>query len=204
MANITKTDAQSLLSLQSVASAAVIIGSALDVSTALAATIMVHFGRRADTALSASCFIRLEANFKASGDGFWVPLCVFQSQIAAVTHQAASGTVAASQAVVAMTTTTGMSADPLSSQGHMVYIDNGTIANSEFHRVKLVTASTSITLEENLNNAQTSSNVFPGAEMYLAQVDLTAIKHLRIVVNNSQTGQAVAVEAFAITGDSIG
>lgn len=204
MANITKTQGTSVLALQSLASNAVLISAAVDVSTKLAGTIFIHFGRRANTALTEGAFIRVEASAKSSGDGHWYPLAQFQTQTGAVTSQAVNGTCNSGQNVVNMTSTTGMSADPLASQGHIVYIDNGTIANSEFHRVKVVTLNTSITLEDNLVNAQTGATVYPNAEMYVASLDLTAVGRIRVVVNADNTGQAVAIEVELVTGDSIG
>lgn len=206
MATISKTQGTSILAVQSIASNAVLISSAQDVSTKLAATVFIHFGRRSDSALTEGVQIRIEASAKSSGDGQWFPLAQFITQVQAVTHQAVSGTCNAGQAVIAMASTTGMSADWASASspiGNLVYIDNGTIGNSEFQRVKLVTLNTSITLEDNLTNAQTSSNVYQSAEIFSAQLDLTAIGRLRVVVNAYNTGVAVAAEAFMVTGDSI-
>lgn len=205
MASITKTQGTSLLAVQSLASNATVISSVLSVTTALAATIFIHFGRRSNTALTEAVQIRIEASSKSSGDGHWYPVAQFLTQIAAVTSQAVNGTCNAGQNVVAMTSTTGMSADyaATSPVGNRVYIDNGTIANSEFQTVKLVTSNTSITLEDNLTNAQTGATVYPSAEFFMAQIDCTAIGRLRVVIAANNTGQAVAVEALAITGDSI-
>ena len=198
MATIVKTDAQSLIALQSLASNAVALSSVLSVPTNLAALILLHFGRRAATALTAGVEFRIEASAKASGDGFWYTLASFVSKTAAVTSQAASGTVASGQNVIAMASTTGMTV------GDIVYVDNTTIANSEWARVKVVTLNTSITIEDNLVNAQTGSTVFPSGEIYSAMLDLTAVKRLRVVANGDNTGQAVAIEVLAVTGDSIG
>lgn len=38
----------------------------------------------------------------------------------------------------------------------------------------------------------------------MAQLDLSSIGRLRLVVDGRNTGQAVAVEAFMVTADSIG
>lgn len=207
MAVITKTQGTSILAVQSVASNSVLISSAIDVSTKLGATFFIHFGRRADGALTEAVQIRIEASAKSSGDGYWIPLFYAITQLQGVTHQPVNGTCNAGQNVVAMTSTTGMSADWANASspiGNLVYIDNGTIANSEFQRVKVVTSNTSITLEDNLTNAQTGSNVYPSAEQWAPQLDLTAVARIRAVVNGFNTGQAIAVEILMVTGDSIG
>ena len=93
MATYSKTQGTSVLSLQSVASGAVLISSAIDVSTVMAASIFIHFGRRAATALTVGCIIRIEASSKSSGDGHWYPLFIYTTDIAAASDEAVSGTV---------------------------------------------------------------------------------------------------------------
>ena len=200
MANITKTDALEVLALQSVASNTVLISAVLDVSTHLASTIFIHFGRRATAALTAGVIFRIEASSKASGDGHWYPLAVFQTATALAETEAATGTNAAGQNVITMASTTNLTV------ADIIYIDNTTVANGEFHRIKAVSANVSITLEDNLTNAQNNpaATIFDQAEMFVAQLDLTAIKRLRLVVDADNTGQAVAVESHMVRGDSIG
>jgi hypothetical protein len=70
--------------------------------------------------------------------------------------------------------------------------------------VKAISTNTSITLEDNLANAQTGSTIYDSAEYFVAQLDLSSIGRLRLVVDGRNTGQAVAVEAFMVTADSIG
>jgi hypothetical protein len=198
MATITKTQGTSLLSLQSVASNTVVISSAQDVSTKLAATVFIHFGRRAATALTEGMEFRVEASSKSSGDGHWYPLAVFKTAIAASETEAVSGTVSSGTNVITVASTTNLVA------GDLIYIDNGTIANSEWGRIKSIATNTSVTIEDNLVNAQTSSTIYDQAEFFAAQLDLTAVGRLRLVADGRNTGQAVAVEAHMVTGDSIG
>ena len=96
-----------------------------------------------------------------------------------------------------MTDTTGFAV------GDVVYIDNGTIGNSEWGRVKAVSANTSITIEDNLVNAQTGATVYDQAQIFRAvDINLRAIGRIRVVVDNTGTGQAIAVEAHMVTADS--
>lgn len=202
MASIfTKTIQTALLSLQSVASAAVVKSSALAVTGTLSAAVYVHFGRRAATALTVGTIVRIEGSAKASGDGHWFVIggAQFISNIAAVGIEAVSGTCNAGQAVIAMASTTGFAVRDI------VFIDNGTIANSEWGRIKAVDPNVSITLEDNLVNAQTGATVYAGAQMFCAPgIDLSGVTRLRAVVDNVGTGQDVAVEVQIITCDSIG
>lgn len=198
--SFTKTIQTALLSLQSVASNTVVKSSELAVTSTLAASIYIHFGRRAATALTTGMIFRVEGSAKSSGDGHWFVIggAQFQTNIDSVGDEAVSGTCNAGQNEIAMASTTGFSA------GDLVYIDNSTIANSEWHRIKSVTTNTKIVLEDNLVNAQTGSTVYAGAQMFTANVDLSGVRRLRLVANGYGTGQAVAVEAEIITCDSIG
>lgn len=198
MASITKTQGTSLLALASIASNTVSVGSAADVSTKLAATVFIHFGRRAASALTEGMELRIEASAKSSGEGFWWPLAIFKTQIAAAEAEAVSGTVSAGTNVITVAATANLTA------GDIIYIDNGTIANSEWGRIKSIVSNTSVTIEDNLVNAQTGATIYDQAEMFVAQLDLTAVGRIRVVANGCNTGQAVAVEAFMVTGDSIG
>jgi hypothetical protein len=198
MATITKTQATTLLALQSLASNSVVISSPVDVSTKLAATIGIHFGRRATTALTEGVEFRIEASMKSSGDGFWFPLASFKTAIATAESEAVSGTVSSGTNVITVASTTNLVA------GDLVYIDNGTIANSEWGRVKSIVSNTSITIEDNLVNAQTSSTIYDQAEFLSAVIVLTAVGRIRLVADGKNTGQAVALEAYIVTADSIG
>jgi len=198
MANITKTVGTSVISLQSVAASSVLISSAVSIASKLAATLFIHFGRRSATAAGAGVNIRIEGSSKSSGDGHWYPLAVLTTQFAACESEAVSGTVLSAQNVITVASTTNLSA------GDIIYIDNGTIANSEWHRIKSIVTNTSVTVEDNLVNAQTGATVYDSAEMYAIQLDLSALSRLRIVVDGSLFTQAFAIEADMITADSIG
>jgi hypothetical protein len=198
MAAITKTQGTQLLALQSLASNTVVISSAQDVSTKLAATVFIHFGRRAATALTEGVEFRVEASAKSSGDGFWFPLASFKTAIATAETEAVSGTVSSGTNVITVASTTNLVA------GDLIYIDNGTIANSEWGRIKSIVSNTSVTIEDNLVNAQTGATIYDQAEFYVAQIDLTAVGRIRIVMDGRNTGQATAIQAFMVSGDSIG
>lgn len=196
-ASITKTQGTALLALQSVASNTVVISSAQDVSTKLAATVFIHFGRRATTALTEGCDFRIEASSKSTLDGHWYPLTSFKTETAASESEALTANEAAGATVLEVASTTNLAV------GDIIYIDNTTIANAEFHRVTAVNLNVSITIEDPLVNGQNVMTLFDRAEMYVASLDLTAVGRLRLVANCSNTGQAVAVESHMVTGDSI-
>ena len=198
MATFTKTQGTSLISLQSIASNTVVISAAQDVSTALAATIFIHFGRRITTALTEGMEFRIEASSKATLNGHWYPLASFKTAIALAETEAITPGESAAATVIRMASTTNLVV------GDIVFFDNATIANGEFHRIKAVSTNVSVTIEDGLLNAQADTTpILDQAEMFVAQVDLTAIGRIRLVADGRNTGQAVAVEATMVTGDSI-
>jgi len=197
MAVITKSGA-SLIALQSIASNTVVISAVQDVSTKLAATVHIHFGRRVATALTAAMTFRVEGSSRTSGDGHWYTIFPIGTDIVAVEAEALTGTVAAGQNVLTLASTTNLTV------GDLIYIDNPTIGNSEWGRIKAVSVNTSVTIEDNLLFAQTGSTIYDGAHIFPPiGLDLSAVRRLRLVCDGSNTGQAVAVEADIVFADSI-
>jgi hypothetical protein len=204
MATITKTQGTSLISLQTIASAAVVLGAAQDVSTKLAATVFIHHGRTATTALASGVKFRIEASAKSSLDGFWFPLAEFVTATTASTTTATLTTgTTAGDTTLPMTATAGIVV------GDLVYIrEAGGETNSEFGRVKTVNTNTSVVIEDGTlyNHTVTTSLVWSKAEFFTAQLDLTAIGRIRVVADwtSAAAGATTVVEAFMVTGDSIG
>lgn len=203
MATISKTQGTSLLTLQTCASAAVVLGSAVDVSTKLAAMVFIHVGRTIATALTNGVKIRVEASSKSTLDGHWYSVAEFQTGVTVSTTTATLTTATtAADTVLPMTATAGIVI------GDKVYIrEAGAETNSEFGRVKLVTSNTSITIEDGtlFNHTITTTKIWSQAEFFVAQLDLTAIGRLRVVVDcaSALSGQTIVAEAHMVTGDSI-
>lgn len=194
-----KTAGTSVLSLQTVTSGSVAISSAIDVSTKIAATLFVHFGREATTALTVGTQIRIEASSEASGGGYWYPLFIYTSDVATSETEAVTGTVSSGTNVITVASTTNLTA------GDIIFIQNGTIGNSEWGRIKSIVTNTSVTIEDNLANAQTGSTLFDQAQIFRAvEINCRALTRLRVVVDNTGSGQSIAVEAKMVTADSFG
>lgn len=194
----TKTVGTNVMPLQTVAASSVAISSTISVASKLSAKFYIHFGREAATAAGAGVNIRIESSSKSSGDGHWYTEVPFTTNFAAVSDEAVSGTEAAGQTVISVASTTGLTA------GDIVFFFNSTVGNSEWHRVKSIVTNTSITLEDALVNAQTGSTIYDGAEMFVAQLDLTAGSRYRVVADGSLFTQAFAIEVDMITWDSVG
>ena len=178
-----------LFALASTAASSVALSSALDVSTAMGGLVYVRFGRRSATAAGAGVNIRLEASHATSDDNSWYPFAQYVTAFAACEAEALTGTVAAAQAVLTLASTTNLTA------GDLIFIDNGTIANSEWGRIKSIVANTSVTIEDNLVNAQTGATIYDAAEIYTpAEIPAGAMR-IRLVADGSLFTQAFALEA---------
>lgn len=197
MATLSKTNG-TLFALASTAASSVAISSALDVSTKMGGLLYVRFGRRSATAAGAGVNIRLEASMASSGDNSWFPFAIFTTAFAACESEAVSGTVGSGTNVITVASTTNLTA------GDLIFIDNGTIGNSEWGRVKSIVANTSITIEDNLVNAQTGATIYDSAEIYSPVSIPAGAYRIRAVIDGSGFTQAFAVEVRYTTIDSIG
>lgn len=193
----TKTQNVTVFTLASTAASSVAISSDVDVSTIWGASFFIRFGRRSASAAGAGVNIRIEGSFASSGNNTWIPLAVFTTNFAACEAEAVSGTVSSGTNVITVASTTNLTA------GDIIYIDNGTIANSEWARIKSISANVSVTIEDNLVNAQTGATIYDSAEMYVAQLDLSSIGRIRVVVDGSLFTQANTVEVKMVTLSSI-
>lgn len=196
MATLAKS-VQSLLAIQSVAASSVATSSVADVSTALGGLINVRFGRRSASSATAGVNIRLESSSKTSGDNSWFPFAIFTTNYAACESEAVSGTVNSGTKVITVASTTNLTA------GDIIYIDNGTIANSEWGRIKSISGNVSVTIEDNLVNAQTGATIYDSAEIYSPVAIPEGAVRVRVVADGSGYTQAFAIEATLITIDSI-
>ena len=196
MATLSKTNG-TLFALASTAASSRAVSSALDVSTKMGGQIYVRFGRRSATAAGAGVNIRLEASMTSSGDNSWFPFSIFTTAFAACEAEAVSGTVGSGTNVITVAATANLTA------GDIIYIDNGTIANSEWGRITSIVSNTSVTIEDNLVNAQTSSTIYDAAEIYAPIYMPEAAYRIRVVLDGSLFTQAFACEVRYTTIDGI-
>jgi hypothetical protein len=192
----SKTANLDLLALQSVAASAVALGSAVDVSGKMGGLVYIRFGRRSATAAGAGVNIRIEASSKAANDNSWFPIAIFTTAFAACEAEAVSGTVNAGTKVITVASTTNLAA------GDVIFLDNGTIANSEWGRIKSISANVSVTIEDDLVNAQTGATLYDAAEIYSPIEIPEGTIRLRAVADGSLFTQAFAIEVKYSTIDN--
>ncbi len=194
---ILKTIQGSIVALQNVTVAPrVVTSSDINVTNYLSATIFIHLGRLTTSAFTAGVTFRVESSAASSGNGQWYPTsAIFTSPVgSSVASQAVSAAAPAGQKVIPIANTAGFAV------GNIIFISNPVTGNSEWARVTTVTLNTSLTVEDNLINDQTTSTVYNQAEMYLATIDTTSMVRLRVVVDGSGAAQNFAVEVKSIVG----
>lgn len=201
MATPSKTSGQTLSAWASVASAAVSVGSPVDVSTKLGATVFARLGRGTGTAFTAGWpNIRIEASPKSSGDNSWVPLVIFQPGVGVATlvNTTLNGAVSAGASSFTVTSASNIAV------GDVLFLGDTSSSNYEIVRVKGVSGTT-ITPEENIVNAHANAaQVTDQAEMYQANLDLSSVVRIRAVIDNAGSGQAIYAEVTISYLDSIG
>lgn len=199
---LTKTQGSVLLAHTQQATAVVTIGSAVDVSTKMAAQVSIKMGRTVATALTNEVAFRLEASAKSSGNDEWYPISQWTSsdgKTAASSTTLNDASFNAGDTTCTLTSATGFAA------GDFVYFrETGTPGNSEWCREKSVSGSV-ITLEEATTRNHTNGiNVCDLSESWSFQVDCAAIGRLRLVVDTASaaSGQTVDVIGWISTLDS--
>jgi len=197
MATFTKSVQTALLAIQSVAASSVVISAAFDMSTKLGGMVFVRFGRRIATAAAASANIRIEASHATSGDNSWYQLAIFSTGFVAVEGEVVTGTVAAGQKIITVANTTNLTI------GDLIFIDNTTIANSEWHRIKSIVGNTSVSIEDDLVNAQTGASIFDAAEIFAPVLIPEAVMRIRVVDDAASFTQAHAINVNLTTIDGI-
>lgn len=194
MAALTKSTQTALLALQTVAASSVVVGTGLNLPTQMGGIIDVRFGREAATAAGAGVNIRLE---QSQDNINWFPFAILTTNFAACEGEAVSGTEAIGQTVIGAASTTNLTA------GDIIFFFHGTIANSEWHRIKSIVASTSVTLEEAIVNAQTSSTMYDAAEIYSGIEVPAGALYVRAVADGSLFTQAFAIQVLISTINTI-
>lgn len=201
MANITKTIQTELLAITAIGAGNQQLSSVLDVSTALAATLLIDHAPDSATAPTIGTEYRVEVSEKASGNDTWRPLYSFVTGIVAANLK----TVQATQNAGSTTITHTVAGTYV--QDDIIFFKNSTIANSEWAKITSITSTTVEVISDGLTNNQGGQQMINKCEFFVVPVDCTSIKRIRVVVNNkfgAGTTIAIVSRIAAITADSIG
>ncbi len=200
MADISKTAGIEILAHQAVTHPATVVGDAQDVSTKLAATILLFHAMVEAVANTNPGKFLIQVSGSASGNEDWVTVYQFDPKISTPDTEAMTATEPVSEKVLAVALTTGFVANDI------LYIqDTGTLANSEWARCQEIVSNTSIDLVDGLTNEKDSSDViWNDADLFTCQLDLTSILRLRVVFQHEGASATNShIKGLMITGDSI-
>ena len=199
MATISKTADIAILAHTAITHPDTLVGSAQDVSTKLAATIVLFHCSVEATANTNSGVFLIQVSGSASGNEDWVTIVSFAATVSTADTEALTATEPVGETVLAVASTTGFVA------GDYVYIQNTTLASGEWGRLQEIVTNTSLNLMDGLTNQQTNTSVaWNDADIFIAQVDLTAVTRIRVVFQHEgATGANVHVKGLMVTGDSI-
>lgn len=192
----SKTQDQTLVAWQDIATANVVVGSALDVSLAFAAAIAIRIARRSGTAFSlGSPTVRLEGSNKSSGNDQWIPLFPVTPAVgSSIVNTTLNGAVSAGASSFVVTANTNIGA------GDVLFLGDSSTANYELVRVKSVSGTT-ITPEENVTFAHANAAIVTDqAEVFFPAIDLAPYGRVRAVIEN-YSGQSISAQVKCTTHD---
>jgi hypothetical protein len=200
-----KTDSVEVLAHQAATHPTTIVGSAIDCRTKRAATVFLYHAyveAAADTNFG-KFLVQVRPD---AGDGsateHWITVVELASKAPLTPFadtEAMTATEPAGETVLACASTTGFLAED------ELYIqDTGTLADSEWHKLRTLVSNTSITLMDGLTNEKDNADViWNDASKFVVSLDLNGIESFRVVwTHEGTTGANGHVKALAITYDS--
>lgn len=200
-----KTDSVTVLSHQAVTHPVTVVGSAIDCRTKRSVTIFLYHAyveAAADTDFGKFLIQVRPDTGEGAATEHWAsvvelgaknPLTPFAAT------RALSGTEGIGDTSLAVSATTGFAA------GDLIYIqDTGTLADSEWNRLKTLVANTNLQLLDGLTNAKDSADVIWGsASKFVVTLSLESIESFRVVwQHEGATGANGHIKALAVTYDS--
>lgn len=185
-----KTVGRLLLAHTQLASGSLVVGASLDASSWHGpALVTFSLGRTVSTALGASPLFRIEHSQAASGDDDWADLIpqgtIAFSATTAATATTLNGATSANAATFSVASATGLVV------GQRLYLrETGTPANSEWCQIRSISGTT-ITPVDPLTRAHTNGiTITTLAERITHQIDLSAVRRVRAIVEGQSFGTA--------------
>lgn len=187
-----KSTAIALLALTQIATAAVQVGSAIDVSGKFALRAFIKYGRTVTTALTNELTFRLEAS-AGTGNDEWYPIAQWTSTVGKTTTVAPT----LNGATTAGNTTCIVSSGTSIVAGDILYFrETGTPGNSEWSRVKGISGTTVTFEEAQTRNHTNGITITRLAEQFNMEIDVAAISRVRLVVDTASAASGVTIDAI--------
>lgn len=197
-----KTDSVTVLSHQAATHPTTIVGSAIDCRTKRAAVLFLFHGYVEATADTNPGKFLVQVRPDA-GDGtvleHWITVVELLAKGTTPDTEAMTATEPAAETVMAVASTTGFVVED------ELYIqDTGTLADSEWAKLRSLVTNTSLTLVDGLTTQKDSADViWNDASKFVVSLDLNGVESFRVVwMHEGATGANGHVKALAITYDS--
>lgn len=199
-----KTDSVSVLAHQAAVHPTTIVGSAIDARTKRAALLFLYHGYVEATADTNPGKFLVQVRPDA-GDGtateHWITAVELAAKGTTPDTEAMTATEPVGETVMAVASTAGFVVEDL------LYIqDTGTLADSEWAKLRSLVTNTSLTLIDGLTNQKDSADViWNDASTFIVPLNLNGCESFRVVwIHEGATGANGHVKALAITYDSDG
>jgi hypothetical protein len=203
MATITpnKTDSVDLITHQAATHPTTLVGTSIDASTKRAATLFLFHGyveATADTNPGKFLVQVRPDNGSGAVNEHWITVAEFAAKGTTPDTENMTATEPIGETVMAVASTTGFLAED------ELYIQNTTLANSEWAKCRTFASNTSITLIDGLTVQQTNTSViWNDASKFVLWLDLNGIESFRVVwTHEGTTGANAHIKALAVTYDS--
>lgn len=197
-----KTDSVEVLAHQAATHPTTIVGSAIDCSTKIGATVFLYHGYVEATADTNPGKFLVQVR-PDSGSGsvleHWITVAECGAAGTTPDTEAMTATEPAGETVLAVASTAGFAVED------ELYIqDTGTLTDSEWAKCRTFATNTSITLIDGLTTQKDSADViWNDARKWVIPLDLNGIESFRVVwTHEGATGANGHIKALAITHDS--
>jgi hypothetical protein len=189
----TKTIGTSYQAWQDIASAAQVLGSAIDVSTKWLIAFHIMLGRATGSAFTAGWpQVRIEASGKSSGNDAWIPLLTMQMAVgASIVNTTANGAISAGATSCTVTANTNIAV------GDYIFLGHTTdVTKYELVRCKSISGTT-LTFEEACTNAHdTGCLITDQAEAFFPVLDVSCYSRVRAIIDNANSGQGIKAQVL--------
>lgn len=185
--------------LTHVASGVSIVGSDQSVVGNIRGTVYVYHANVEIIAQVNGARYKLQGTWNPTGNEDWVTLVEFVSDTTANVTEPLDAAESIGDTVLEVTATAGFVA------GDSVYIDDVTaVADGEWNEIASLVANTSFTLVDGLTNAKAIDDDIYGAEKFVANVDLSGINRIRMIVQlEGATGSNVHLKSRMVIATDI-
>lgn len=194
--DLNKTDGIEILAHQAITHPNSVVGSALDVSTKSAITILLfHASVQAVTNTDPGKFI-IQVSGSSDGNLDWATVYEFDATISLADHENITAIEPIGEKILNVSSTSGFD------EVDNLYIqDTGILTNSEWALCQRIIGGTSIDLIDGLTNAKDASDViWNDADIWACQLDLKTITRIRVLfIHEGFAGVDCHIKVMGIT-----